>query len=306
MPNTYVSSTKFASALDQKFVRESKSAFLIDNSMVADFRGNGKITLTDEVTDGLGNFSEASGYPVGSVTLRQTDYTLSMNRATKFNLDDTLVRHTGIKEYASGVCGRFIREHVVPEVDAYTFSKGFSIAKEEGNVVTGANSAALANKSLSILQDLISACKNKVGTGVELIAFCNNTFNTDLSKTIEFNRKVNIGNFKKGEINTEVTKLNNTGIIEVEDDLMKTAYNFHSGAVDFGYSAREEAKNIGCLVLPKKGALMLIKELQKPKYFSPDTDDNGDNHRILYHIIYDALCKKSKRNTIFGYEYGNE
>ncbi len=306
MPNnTYVQSTKFGKDLDQKFVIESKSAYLIDNSLVADFRGNGKVTLADEEMTGLGNFSVADGYPQGAVTLNHTDYTLGMNRATRFVMNDQEVRHTGIDNLAPGLAGRFVKHQVVPEVDAYTFSKAYAIANEMGHVTSGANAAEFAGESLGIATTLINSCQDEVGDTEELISFMDSKFYNDLMLYKNINHYVDVADFKKGEINTKVKRLNEVPILKVPSIRMKTSYEFNSGSGEFGFSVNDGALNIGCLVLPRKGALMLIKELEKIKYFGPESDDNGDNHRILYHLFYDALAKKSRKGTIFGYTYGN-
>ena len=308
MPNTFVSSTAFGKALDEKFIIESKSAFLLDTSMDVQFRGNGKITLTDEELTGLGDFLEK--YPEGEVTLTQTDYTLTQDRSAKFKLDDTKIRHTGINNYAPGLCGRFVKKMVAPEVDAYMFSKGYQVAKVAGNVENGANADAFHNKSFSILRSLINSCEDIVGDGEQLVALMDGNFSADLFATSEINRRIDISNFKKGNIDTKVKTIDGCGLIKVPSLRMKTAYEFGTGwnngetETNFGFKAAADAVNLGCLVLPKSGALRLIKELEKTKYFSPETDDDGDNHRILYHILYDGIVKKSAANTIFAYTYG--
>ena len=303
--NTYVRSTKFGKDLDQKFVIESKSACLLDNSLVTDFRGNGKITLADEETDGLGNFSKASGYPQGAVVLNHTDYTLSMDRATRFVLNDQEVRHTGIDNLVPGLAGRFIKNHVVPEVDAYTFSKAFAIANEMGHAESGANLAEASGNSLEITQTLINQCQDQVGDNEELIAFMNSDFYNGLMHSKDIYRHIDTGDFQKGAVNTKIKRLNEVPLVKVPGNRMKTAYNFRNGSGEFGFEATDNATNIGCIVLPRRGALMLIKEIEKTKYFGPETDDNGDNHRILFHMFYDALAKKSRKGTIFCYTYGN-
>lgn len=306
MANTYVQSIKFHKDLDQKAVIESKSAFLLDDSMKAEFQGNGEVRIFDEVTDGLGSFAESTGYPTGAVTLTSTTYTLDMDRATKFKLDKTKVAHTGIDNYAPGIMGRFIKNHVAPEIDAYMFSKAYSIASAQtGHVVSGTNAAAFLNKSFSILQGLINGCQDIVGDGEELVALCDSNFYADLMATTELTRRLNIGDFKKGEVSTKVKKLDEVGIIKVPSARMKTQYDFNDGSTKFGFAAKSSAENIGCIVLPKKGTLRLVKELEKPKVFTPDTDDDGDNWRILYHLIFGGICKKSCRENIFAYKYGN-
>ncbi len=301
--NTYVQSQKFHKDLDQKFVIESKSAYLIDNSLVSEFRGNGSIVLTDEVTDGLGSFSKADGYPQGAVTLAQETYRLQQDRATRFVLNEAEVRHTGIDNLVPGLAGRFIKNHVVPEVDSFVFSKGAKIAADNGHLYNGAET--LESNPLKILNELINACQDEVGDSEELVCFMNSPFYASLMSTDKINRYIDIGNFKKGSIDTKVKTYNGVGLVKVPSARMKTAYTMKTGFDDqgLGFEASEGAKNIGCLVLPKKRSLMLIKELEKTKYFSPETDDNGDNHRILYHLFYDALCKKSRIGTIFGFTY---
>lgn len=307
MANTFTKSAAFGKALDMRLAIKSEAEILRDDFMVSEFRGNDKVTLTDATITGLGNYSSSAGYPVGAVTLTQTDYTLAMDRAHKFNVNRFDAEKTGVDNLMKQLGVIFVDEQVAPEIDAYVFSKTYSVAKSmTGQVIEKTDEDAIANNSYKLLNQLFTNCWSVVGFETELVAFVDFKVFTDLMSTTEITRRLQVENFKRGEMDTKVNVINGVKIIPVPDARMKTTYDFNSGETTFGFAKKSSAINIGALVLPRKRSVQLVKEQCYTKYFAPQDDQNGDNHQTLYHLHYDGLVRKSRKNTIFALTYGNK
>jgi len=305
MPNVVNSlefNKKMSEQLDKKLVQEAVTGFFVDNALKARFVGADTVLIPDAEMTGMGDYDRQVGHAKGAITIKQTPFTLQMDRSNSFTIDDQDMDETGVAETMAGYMRTFVEEHAAPEVDAYTLSKLASLAMTKGNTVTGTP----ATQAYKMFVDAQVKAQKKAGYRKELVAFVDSTFWAAIMNTPEITRQLVVSNFKHGEVNLEVKKLNNVVIIPVDDDRMKTAYEFLPGSTDGsdpgGFEPAENAQNIGLLMLPKK-ACSLVKKTEKTRIFSPEQNINADAWKGDYRIYYDALVKKSYENTIVAYTY---
>lgn len=289
--------------LDKALVQKSVTASFLDNSFGSKFVGTKTILIPDIDFVGLGDYDRAEGFPDGGITVEQKPYTLTQERARRFYVDRMDMDEIGIAGLSGQIMGEFVRTKVTPEVDAYNLSKLAGIASAAGQVVgTG---VALANKSVSLLSEAIQKVQNEVGFDEELVAICNTDFYGDLMSTSELTRRLDISDFKKGEISTKVRKLDECWIMPAPKGRMMTSYDFLNGLgeeADGGFKPANGAKNIGFIVLPKRVA-KFVKKLEKIRTFAPDTVQKKDAWQFDYRLYYDMLVKASETGTIFAYIY---
>ena len=289
--------------LDKALVQKSVTASFLDNSFGSKFVGTKTILIPDIDFVGLGDYYRAEGFPEGGITVEQKPYTLTQERARRFYVDRMDMDEIGIAGLSGQIMGEFVRTKVTPEVDAYNLSKLAGIASAANQVVgTG---VALANKSVSLLSEAIQKVQNEVGFDEELVAICNTDFYGDLMSTTELTRRLDISDFKKGEISTKVRKLDECWIMPAPKGRMMTAYDFLNGLgeeADGGFRPASGAKNIGFIVLPKRVA-KFVKKLEKIRTFAPDTVQKKDAWQFDYRLYYDMLVKASETGTIFAYIY---
>ena len=289
--------------LDKALVQKSVTASFLDNSFGSKFVGTKTILIPDIDFVGLGDYDRAEGFPEGGITVEQKPYTLTQERARRFYIDRMDMDEIGIAGLSGQIMGEFVRTKVTPEVDAYNLSKLAGIASAANQVVgTG---VALANKSVSLLSEAIQKVQNEVGFDEELVAICNTDFYGDLMSTSELTRRLDISDFKKGEISTKVRKLDECWIMPAPKGRMMTAYDFLNGLgeeADGGFKPANGAKNIGFIVLPKRVA-KFVKKLEKIRTFAPDTVQKKDAWQFDYRLYYDMLVKASETGTIFAYIY---
>lgn len=290
--------------LDKALVQKSVTASFLDNSFGSKFVGTKTILIPDIDFVGLGDYDRAEGFPEGGITVEQKPYTLTQERARRFYVDRMDMDEIGIAGLSGQIMGEFVRTKVTPEVDAYNLSKLAGIASAANQVVgTG---VALANKSVSLLSEAIQKVQNEVGFDEELVAICNTDFYGDLMSTSELTRRLDISDFKKGEISTKVRKLDECWIMPAPKGRMMTKYKFLDGVAtaekDGGFIPTEDAENIGFIVLPKRVA-KFVKKLEKIRTFAPDTVQKKDAWQFDYRLYYDMLVKASEKGAIYSYIY---
>ena len=293
---------ELSNELDKALVQKSVVTGFLDNGFASKFVGTKTVLLPDVSFVGLGDYDRAEGFPEGGITVDHKPYTLTQERARRFYFDREDMDEVGIAGLSGQIMGEFVRTKVAPEMDAYCLSKLAGIATKNNQVIAG----AMENGCVKILSDAIKQVQNAVGFDEELVAYCDSDFYGALMSTTELTRRLDIGDFKKGEISTKVRKLDECWINPVPMSRMKTEYTFNDGITDGqkdgGFVPTDAAKSIGCIVLPKKIA-KLVKKLEKTRIFSPEQCQKKDAWQFDYRLYYDMLVKNSELGTIFTYTY---
>ena len=293
--NTFGFATKFADQLDKMIVEKSVTGFMADNLLRAKFVGARSVIIPDVDFVGLADYDRDNGFSKGKMTVAHTTYELSKDRARSLQIDREDMDETGIASLAGQVMGEYIRTMVVPEMDAYTLSKLAGIATDNGNTET-----LDADNVYKQFVALVNNIQGKTGFDTEMVAFVNPTVYAAFMNSSEIQKHIIVSDFKQGEINLKVKKLNDVAIIPVADDRMKTDYDFVKDGSDAslgGFAAKADAKNIGMLILPKNAA-SLVRKSEKIRVFEPDSNPDADAYKFDYRVYYDVFVKKSNLNNI--------
>lgn len=299
--------SKLTGELDKALVQSAQTSFFADNAMRSKFVGARTVLIPDVDMQGLGNYDRDNGFVTGALTVSSTAYTMAMDRGRSFQLDREDNDETGIANLAGQVMGEFIRTKVSPEMDAYVLSKLATLATTKSHTVTGTPSSQV----YKMITEAINKVQAVAGYDEELVCFVDSEVWSATMNTTELSRQLMVSDFRKGEINTKVKKLNDVPIIPVADDRMKTAYTFYDGVTDNsgssgadqrpgGFVPDSGAKKIGILVLPKRAA-SLVKKTEKVRIFEPDKNLRADAWKFDYRLYYDLFVKKSLQDTIYAY-----
>ncbi len=303
MANNFVFHSKLDGELDKMVAAKAATGFFGDGGMVAKFTGTKTVLIDDVEMDGLGDYDRESGFPKGAVKINQSSYELAMERGTTFTIDRLDAEEAGLDNLParlSGKAGEFVRTQVVPEVDAYALSKLYSIAADNNQLI--GEGVELENHSVAILTEAINAVGEAYSEDEDLIAFVDPTFYADLMSTDELTRRIDISDFSKGEVSTKVKSFNDCPIIRVPAARMKSEYTYNDGSDKFGFAPAEGAKNVGCIVLPRKVVNRVMKT-QKMRFWTPDQNIDLDAYKLDFRFVYDFLVKKSALNTVYAYAY---
>lgn len=302
MPNNIRQNEVLTEELDKALVQHSVTGMFADNGLRAKFVGAHTVVIADVDMQGLGDYDRVEGFVNGAVTVTDQPYHLEQDRGRSFLMDRETADESGISDLMGKVSAEFVRTKVIPEMDAYVMSQLAGFANTANKKVNGTP----ATEALKMLKNAIFAVQDVAGYEEELVAFVDGTFWAALQSTTDITRYLSVGDFKRGEINTKVTKLDGVSIIPVASNRMKTGYVFNDGATGGqeagGFVPAEGAKSIGLLVLPKKAA-HLVKKTEKVRTFSPDENQTADAWKLDYRVYYDVFVKKSYTQTICGYFY---
>ena len=122
MANSIALAQNFLGVCDMKYKRESLTAILDAAPGAVDFVGANVCKVYKLSSDGLGDYSRNNGYPTGSVTGAWETLTLTKDRGVELKVDR--FDNEESKSMAFGqLADVFMRESVVPELDAYRFAK---------------------------------------------------------------------------------------------------------------------------------------------------------------------------------------
>ena len=304
--NTIEFKTKLTDGLDEQLVRKSATSFMQDNVMRAKFVGAKTVLLPTASFVGLGDYDRESGFAAGGVTLTHKSYELTRDRGRTFTIDREDMDEIGISNLAGQLMGEFVRTEVAPEIDAYTISKLAGVATDNSQTETVATGKTIDTGCVALLSKLIADVNDKAGYDEPTVAFLNPTFYNALMNSDEILKRIDSGDFEKGNISTAVKMFNGCALIPVSDSRMKTAFDFNdgvtSGQTDGGFKASAEAKSVGALVLPKKAA-SLVKKTEKIRVFEPDDNPSQDAYKFDYRIYYDVIVPESKKETVYAYIY---
>lgn len=298
--------SKLTGELDKALVQEAQTSFFADNALRSKFVGARTVLIPDVDMQGLGNYDRDDGFVTGALTVSSESYTMAMDRGRSFQLDREDNDETGIANLAGQVMGEFVRTRVVPELDAYVLSKLATLANTKSQTVTG----TVASQIYKMITEAINKVQAVAGYSEPLVCFVDSTVWGALMNTTEVARQINVGEFKKGAVNTKVKYLNDVPIIPVSDDRMKTAYTFYDGVTNAesvdqtvgGFVPATGAKKIGILVLPKRAA-SLVKKSERIRTFTPEQNQKADAYLFQYRIYYDLFVKKSLTGTVYTYTY---
>ncbi len=291
MPNTISLATKMTTELDKLFVQSAVTGFMTDNAMRAKFVGAHTVLVPSMELDGLAPYNRSTGFAEGAIDVTNKTFELTQDRGRSFMLDAQDEDESGVANLAGQVLGEFVRTKVVPEVDAYCLSTLASLANGKGQTIP------LSDSPFANLRSLISKVRDVAGHDEQLVAFLNSEQYDALMATPEIVRYIRTDDFKKGEITTQIKSIDGVAILPVPSSRMKTSFDYTDG-----FEPANDSQNVGMLVMPKKGA-MLIRKTEKLRTFTPDQNQKADAYKFDYRLYYDLLVKKSGEGAIFAYIY---
>lgn len=283
-------------ALDKKAVADLTSGWMDANAGQVKYEGGKEIKIPKMSLSGLKDYDRDNGYTMGSVTLEYETKAMAMDRGTGFQLDAMDVNESNFIANASTVAGEFQRTQVIPEIDAYRYSRIAALA--QANKVEYTPEAATIFETLV---DDIAKVVDIVGENEEVIVVINSLVKSQLEKLKDFERHVSVDEFVKGELKTKVKKINEAALLPVPSARMKDAYIFADGVTDGqkegGFKAAAGASQINWIVLPRRAPIAVNKQ-DKMKIFDPDTYQKADAWFIGYRRYHDLWIKDNMLETI--------
>ncbi len=297
MPNVLEYAKIFQPALDKQVIQEATTGWMELNSGLVKYNGGNEVKIPNIVMDGLGDYDRATGFVQGDVTLTWQTHTLTQDRGRTFSIDAMDVDETAFVATAGTVLGEFQRVQVVPEIDAYRYSKLATLAIGAGQTrslaITADNIVDELLADLNGMEDVIGA--------KEVVITMNPILAGQLAKAGK--DYISKAMLAKGALSVEVQSFNDNAIVKAPSKLLKTAFEFNDGTTvgqeTGGFKAADGALDINWLI-STKDAPIAISKTDKARTFEPDTNQKADAWKIDYRKYHDLWVPASKLTSIYA------
>lgn len=309
----------------------------MDAAARADFSGVNEVKVLKVSTTGLGDYSRANGYPKGDVTAAWETLTLTEERGKELSIDRMDDEETLGMAFGA-VTGNFMREHVVPELDAYRFAKyaGMSgISTTTAALLTKETILAAIDEAVRQMdEDEVPAEGRRLYVNSDLKPILNSALNRQWGSD--------------GTVNTVLAGYNNMPIIYVPKTRFYTGITLSDGSSNWGYAksgatyalvasqpadwatkykdyytvsggvysavtgetaptwaadtyykkTSDPAANINFMVI-YPGAILQVKKFALPKIFSPDVNQDKDAWKFQFRLYHDAFVYENKVKGLY-------
>lgn len=296
--NTVEAAKIFQTALDKKVEKQLTSAWMEVPSNFVQYDGGDEVKLPSIVVDGLGNYDRDGGYTVGGVTLSWNTYKLTQDRGRAFSLDAMMVNETNFILTATNVMNEFQRTQVVPEIDAYRYSKLAAVAKSEN---TTAKAYEKGDDLYKAIKKDIAKLQN-VGVDFDNIIL---TISAGALSVLEESemaaRRMSYTNLGEGEVGGRILKIGDVEVNVVPQNRLVTEIQVNdgktSGQEKGGWSKASTAKDINYILCPKDAPQAVTKQ-DIIRIFSPDQNQKANAWSIDYRRFHDLWVPESKKGLV--------
>jgi len=289
----------FQEELDKQMVAGSTSGWMEPNAQYIKYNGGDEVKVPVMSTDGLADYDRDDGFVEGSVSLKYKTLTMTQDRGRTFQLDAMDVNETNFVLSAGNVLGEFQSVHVIPEVDAYRYSRIAAYGINDGQVTSGYAPAAAT--VLEKLRDDLYSIWDEVGDGVDLVISISTQVAKILDNSSELQKQLGVTEFKKGEINLVVKTIDDVPLIKVPSSRMYTQFLFKDGSGDQkegGFAPAAGAKAINWLITGRKTP-MAISKTDTVRIFDPMTTQKAHAWKIDYRKYHDLWILPNKIKGIW-------
>lgn len=240
-------------------------------------------------TSGLQPHTRNKGFNYGTVQQKESIFTLEFDRDVEFWVDSMDVDETNQELTVANISGNFIRDQVIPETDAYRFSKLVQYAAKDSNSTT--ESVTSANV-LEVVGRLTRTVR-RYGPGSTTI-YVSSAFMDALEQSKDFTRVIVMNNVPGTNIETRITGFNGFSFVEVWDDSrFMSAFDFTDGFKPV--TSVSQAINALAVVRPA----IVAKVKHNAIYLhSPGSVGQGDGWLYQYRLYHDLFQLPNRPNTV--------
>lgn len=214
--------------LDKQILEGTTSGWMQENASRINFNGDGEIKIPR----------------VESGSLCYETFSLAQRKGMHLLLKRDDVDELGFELAAANTTAEFRRTHLIPEIDAYRYSKLSSAAK-----ICETHSGA----SIYCLLDQLGRLLNLTGGREELIISMNRRTYDRLTMFGEGSSFAKTVQFKQGKLEFAVKAIYGVPIIPVPSARMKSEYRF----TDAGFVPTESAKDISWIICLKSAPIAI-------------------------------------------------
>lgn len=317
MANSIDLITKYGTkAWDKVYKAEACSSVLDGDKDLLKFTGVKTVKIAKFASTGMGNYNRANkqvdgnyagsetaggatgkgyGYQQGDVSLEWEEFTINCDRGTQLRIElfddeetDGLAVAMATKEFS--------RTKVVPEVDAYVFSK---LAEFAGTVSTSTIELASgtgynANGPIQALNDAFEKLSDFEVPENDQVIFCSNKFYNQLRSTGEVVKVLRQTEYNEN-VKFTIGEYEGREIIAVPANRFRTLIQLNG---DSGYSWQSGSQKIDFIVVAKS-AVAHVTKYDKVKVFGPEVVQDFDGYKVNIRVYHDVFVPDNKRVGIY-------
>lgn len=285
--NSIQYATVFMEELDSQLVEKSTTGWMEGNAGQVQYNGGAEVKIPKMQMSGLGDYDRDGGFAKGAVTVTYETRKLTQDRGRTFQLDAMDVDETNFAATAGAVMREFQNTKVIPEIDAYRYSKIAELAKTAGKIKE--YTAAVDTIFENLMNDM-TAIRDAVGDGCELVIAMSAKVAGMLDLAKGGTNVLESGVFQQGSAELKVKEIDGCPIIRVPSARFQTKYDFMDGVTenetDGGFAKAEDAKGINWIIMVKS-APVAISKTDVTRIFDPMTNQNANAWKIDYRKYHD-------------------
>ena len=285
--NSIQYATVFMEELDSQLVEKSTTGWMEGNAGQVQYNGGAEVKIPKMQMSGLGDYDRDCGFAKGAVTVTYETKKLTQDRGRTFQLDAMDVDETNFAATAGAVMREFQNTKVIPEIDAYRYSKIAELAAAAGKTK---EYTAVEDTIFEHLMNVMTAIRVAVGDGCELVIAMSAKVAGMLDLAKGGTNVLESGVFQQGSAELKVKEIDGCPIIRVPSARFQTKYTFMDGVTesetDGGFVKAEDAKGINWIIMVKS-APVAISKTDVTRIFDPMTNQNANAWKIDYRKYHD-------------------
>lgn len=297
---------------DNIYMAESKTAVLRPNpALIRGFQQAKTGQIPSLTMDGLGTYDKTKGYPAGSTTLTWQDYTLAYDRARSFDLDAVDIMQEAGQLEAGYVLSEFMRQKVVPEIDALAMSAiAQRVISAQGTVNSTSHKGnnieysytPVAATFISKIVEALNTVRDKTGIEDGYHIFVNGAYRAIIESSTEVQKIKDVGQLSG--VDTRTPRISGQDIIWMPEARMYANFTLKDGVTDgqtaggFAPAATNPLKLAFIITAPD--AAMCINAYQATKVIGSADNQTADGTRVMFRSYFDTIVPDNKRDGCYA------
>ena len=294
---------------DEVYMAESKTSMLTPNpALVRGFQQAKTGQLSSLTMDGLGNYDKQKGYPSGAVSLGWEDYTLANDRARSFDLDSVDIMQEAGQLEAGRVITEFVRQKVVPEIDALAMAAiAQRIIGNQGTVTSGVGHnieygyTPVVATFIGKIVDALNKLRDTTGIEDGYTIFVNGAYRSIIEGSTEVQKVKSVSQL--AGVDTRTPTISGQSIVWMPESRMYTKFTTNDGFTDGQTAGGFKPATTGGLkiafLIVAPDAAMVVKAYQATKIVPASENQTADGTRILFRAYFDTIVPKNKRDGCY-------
>lgn len=287
--NTESYASKFVPRLDELYKRGSLTAILDTPEDLVNWIGAKTVNLFTFSSVGMANYDRNAGYVAGNVNAGWEPFTLEIDRGRSYQVDSQSNDETLGMELSS-MLSETERVELIPEIDAYCFSK---LAGTTG--ISSATGALATSADVVAAIDAAEAQMDNDEVPYEgRILFVSPAVYMKLKGGIE-RRIIN----SEDNVNTNVEFYDDMRIIRVPAARFNTAITLNAPTTAAGVGGYTATGTAIDFLIVHPSAVMKVLKHRVSNVFTPAQNIEADAYRVNFRCYYDVFVKGNKKKGIY-------